>query len=135
MGWTVMISRVSSPLKMLTRSRVDHKSCSLSTYWPAGNIVPCTATGWDIVMMVFLSNSLAFSEATDALLIRLMARAANTGKLYFIILSPLYSFFSVIYSANSALPRFIPDLRGRESGCDNGHRWRVLLRASRNPAR
>ena len=48
-------------------------------------------------MMVFLSNSLAFSEGTEALVIRLMARAAKIGKLYFIIVSPLCSLFSVIY--------------------------------------
>src|ERR1700719_2819990 len=124
-----MIRRVSSPLKMPTSSPVDHKSWTFNTYWPAGNIVPCTATGWDIIMMVFLSSSLAFRAATDALLIRLMVRATKTGKLYFIIVSPLCSFFSVIYSANLHLPRFIPDCRGRGSGCDDGQDGGAYLEA------
>jgi hypothetical protein len=42
-------------------------------------------------MMVFLSDSLALSEGTNALLIRLTARAAKTGKRRFIVVSPLCS--------------------------------------------
>jgi hypothetical protein len=36
--------------------------------------------GWDTVMMVLSSHSVAFSEGTNALLIKLTARAAKTGK-------------------------------------------------------
>jgi hypothetical protein len=62
-----------------TTSRADEES-SFRTYWPGDNIVPSAAMGWDIVKMVFLSHSLALSEGINALLIRLTARAAKTGK-------------------------------------------------------
>jgi hypothetical protein len=56
---------------------VERGILSLSTYWPAGSIVPCTATGWAIVMVVLLSNSLAFSEGANALLIRAYGQSSE----------------------------------------------------------
>src|ERR1700736_541895 len=87
-------------------------------------------------MTVLLSNSLAFSEGTNALLTRLMARAAKNTQIAFHKCFLLFvHFIRSCCSVNSLMPRIIPDCGGYESGRDNGRTRSGLLRVSRAPAR
>ena len=77
---TQLYDALATPRAERSKLRLPAVSDTLSTYRPAGNIVPSTETGRDIVMIVFLSHSLAFSKGTNALLIRLVASVAATVK-------------------------------------------------------